>query len=162
MKVGHLFEWRSVKQKSKLLSSQFLYCLLSERAEMGTPALATLLVTSVLSFFPVKLQTRHLPQVILFDVFAWLPWLVLPFQAAMVFCCLLGVIEKRRQSRIVVPLSLSCPKMLMHSWEISLAPVTELLHLGSSSSCNAGSSLSLWRNIHTGICMWEAVAICPV
>lgn len=45
-------------------------------AELGTPALSSL---------PVQVQIRHLPQLILCDVFGCLSWLVLPSEMAMDF-----------------------------------------------------------------------------
>lgn len=45
-------------------------------AELGTPALSSL---------PVKVQTRHFPQLILCDVFGCLSWLVLSSQMEMEF-----------------------------------------------------------------------------
>lgn len=45
-------------------------------AELGTPALSSL---------PVEVQIRHLPQLILCDVFDCLSWLVLPSEMTMEF-----------------------------------------------------------------------------
>jgi len=120
------------------------------------------------AYILVSLQIIRIPQVILCDVFGWLPWLVLHSQVVMVFGQPLDLTDEWRKgspgqcglchshiqgclgSHIAENACVTPSNWVIPSWLI----------LPLQGQSNVGSSLSLPGNIHPGICMWEAIVIC--